>query len=81
MENMPADLYKYVCFEENFLYLNGKNALYPKVSEIIWKLIQNDKKPRTSSEISCVSLKTFFNTFTLMSILRCIVQLKEEVSI
>ena len=41
---MPADYYKYVCLEENFLYLNRKNLLYPKVSEIIWKFIQNDEK-------------------------------------
>ena len=41
---MPADIYKYVRLKENFLYLNRKNLFYPKVSEIIWKFIQNDEK-------------------------------------
>ena len=36
-ECKPAEFYKYVCFEENFVYFNGKNVLYPKVPEIIWK--------------------------------------------
>ena len=33
-----------MCLEENLLYLNGKNVLYPKVTEIIWKFIQNDER-------------------------------------
>ena len=32
---MPAKFYKHICKEKNFLYLNGKNALQPKVLEII----------------------------------------------
>ena len=43
-ECMPAEFYKYVCLEENFVYLNGENVLYPKVSEIIWNFIQKDEK-------------------------------------
>ena len=43
-ECMPADSYKYVCLKENYLCLNGKNVLYPKVSKIIGKFIQNDEK-------------------------------------
>ena len=34
-ECMLNDFYKYICTEENFLYLNVKNVLYPRVSEII----------------------------------------------
>ena len=41
---MSNDFYKYICTEENFLYLNGKNALYPKIAEIIWKFVQADEK-------------------------------------
>ena len=78
---MPADSYKYVCLEENFLYLNRKNLLYPKVSEIIWKFIQNDEKNYSKLRNNLVSLATFFNTFILTYILRCIIQLKTEVSI
>ena len=80
-ECMPADFHKYVCLEGKFFYRKRKNVLYSKVSEIICKFIQNDEKNTTSSGITCVSLKTFFNTFILMYILRCIVQLKEEVLI
>ena len=43
-ECMTNDFNKYIHTEENFLYLNGKNVLYPKVAEIIWKFIQADEK-------------------------------------
>ena len=32
------EFHKYVGLEENFVYLNGKNMLYLKVSEIISKI-------------------------------------------
>ena len=32
---MPIEYYKYICEEKNFLYLNGKNVLQPKVLQII----------------------------------------------
>ena len=35
---------KQVCLEENLVYLNGKNVLYPKVSEIILNFIKKDEK-------------------------------------
>ena len=35
-ECMPVPCYKFICNEENFIYLNGKNVLQPKVSEIIY---------------------------------------------
>ena len=43
-ECMPASFYKHICSQENFLYLNGKNVLYPKVSEIINDFLDVDKK-------------------------------------
>ena len=43
-ECMPSEFYKYVCLEDNFVYLNGKSVLYPKLSEIIWKYTQKDEK-------------------------------------
>ena len=49
---MPNDFHKYICSEENFLYLNGKNVLYPKVAEITWNLFRSMKKARTSCEIN-----------------------------
>ena len=32
---MPQRFYQHICKEGNFLYLNGKSVLQPKVSEII----------------------------------------------
>ena len=43
-EWIPADFYKYICKEEHLLYLNGKNVLYPKIAEIVWKFINKNKK-------------------------------------
>ena len=34
-ECMPAQFYKFICREENFIYMNGKNVLQTKVSEIL----------------------------------------------
>ena len=39
----PADFYKFICSEEKFLYLNGKNVLDPKIANIVWKFIQADE--------------------------------------
>ena len=41
---MPANVYKDICSGDNFLYLNGKNVLQPKVSELINDLLDQDKK-------------------------------------
>ena len=43
-ECMPCDFYKHICSEQNFLYLNGKNVLYPKVTEIINEFLDADEK-------------------------------------
>ena len=40
---MPQIFYKHICKDSNFLYLNGKNVLQPKVSEIITDFL-NEKK-------------------------------------
>ena len=34
-ECMPAKFYRHICKEKNFLYLNSKNVLQPKLLEII----------------------------------------------
>ena len=34
-ECMPNKFYQHICKEKKFLYLNGKNVLQPKVSEIV----------------------------------------------
>ena len=39
-ECIPTRFYKHICKEQNFLYLNGKNVLQPKVVEIITDFIR-----------------------------------------
>ena len=41
-ECMPVKFYRHICNEKNFLYLNGKNVLQPKVSEIINEYLDKD---------------------------------------
>ena len=42
-ECMPVDFYKFICRKENFSYLNSKNLLHLKVSDIVWKFIEEDE--------------------------------------
>ena len=39
---MPPKFYEHICMEKNFLYLNRKNVLQPKVSEIINDFLDED---------------------------------------
>ena len=41
-ECMPIKFYRHICKKKNFLYLNGKNVLQPKVLEIISEFIDAD---------------------------------------
>ena len=59
-ECMPNDFYKYICTKENFLYLNGKNVLYPKVAEIIWKFIQANEKNFNKLQNNLCQFKNMF---------------------
>ena len=43
-ECMSAQFYKFICREENFLYLNGKNVLQPKVSKILTNFVAGNEK-------------------------------------
>ena len=40
---MPADFYRFIFRTENFSYLNGKNVLHPKLSEIVWSFKAEDE--------------------------------------
>ena len=42
-ECMPQKFYRHICKEKNFLYLNGKNVLQPKVLEIIKEFLDEDQ--------------------------------------
>ena len=43
-ECVPVEYNRCICEEKNFLYLNGKNFLQPKVLQIIADFIEKDKK-------------------------------------
>ena len=47
---MLDEFSRFICEKEDFSYLNSKNVLYPKVSEIVWTFIaeheNNYKKVR-----------------------------------
>ena len=41
---MPQRFYKHICKDEHFLYLNGKNFLQPKVSDIMSEFLKEGKE-------------------------------------
>ena len=43
-EFMPTAFYKHICKEKNFLYLNGKSVLQPKVLDPISGFIKKDER-------------------------------------
>ena len=40
--NEPS-FYKHICKRNNFMYLNGKNVIYPQVADIVWKYLEDDE--------------------------------------
>ena len=43
-ECIQSDFYKFVCRQEHFICQGGKNVLYPKFLEIVWKFTDGDDK-------------------------------------
>ena len=41
--NEPS-FYKHICKPDNFMYLNGKNVICPRVAEIVWNYIGEDRQ-------------------------------------
>ena len=41
--NEPS-FYKHICKPDNFLYLNDKNVIYPRVADIVWKYLEQDEQ-------------------------------------
>ena len=78
-ECMSRAIFKNICSKQNFLYLNGKNVLYPKVAEIINDFLDADKKIMFSWEIIFLSSKMFFNTYTRISTPKFTVRQREGV--
>ena len=42
-ECVEKSFYCHICERDNFLYLNGKNVLYPQPAEIVWNYVK--KRP------------------------------------
>ena len=41
-ECVPVKFYEFICGKQNFLYLNRKTVLHPKIAEIIWKFTEEN---------------------------------------
>ena len=59
-ECMPQKFYKHVCKEKNFLYLNSKNVLQPKVLEIITDFLSEDENNYRELRNNLFSYKSIF---------------------
>ena len=42
-ECIPIDFYRYICEENNFIFLNGRDVNHPGVLEIVGKFIDQKK--------------------------------------
>ena len=43
-ECIPSEFYKYICEDENFKYLNGRDVSQPGVLEIVGSFIDQEKE-------------------------------------
>ena len=59
-ECMPSKYYRHICKEKNFLYLNSKNVLQPKVLEIIPDFLQEDESNYKELRSNLSSYKNIF---------------------
>ena len=59
-ECMRTEFYKHICQEKNFVYLNGKNVLQPKVLQIISEFIKADDNNYRLFQNNFSSYKKFF---------------------
>ena len=57
---MPQKFYRHIYKEKNFLYLNGKNMLQPKVLEIITDFLQEDENNYKQLRNNLPSYKNIF---------------------
>ena len=78
-EYMPQKFYNNICKENNFLYLNGKNVLQPRVSEITTECLKEGDENYIELRNNLSQYKTIFNTSTRMYSLKFTVPLKGDV--
>ena len=65
-ECIPAEFYKFICKEEHFLYLNGKNVLYQKIGEIVWKFIHENENIYNQLRNNLCQFKEIFQYVSLI---------------
>ena len=59
-ECIPVEFYRYICQEENFRYLNGRDVSQPGVLEIVGRFIDQDKDNLRSLQKCLVNYKDIF---------------------
>ena len=59
-ECMPQKFYRHICKEKNFLYLNGKTVLQPKVLEIIKEFLDEDQSHYKELRSNLSNYKSIF---------------------
>ena len=52
--------YKHICRKDNFMYMNGKNVLYPRVAEILSEHIKKDGRNFQKMKRVLISNKKIF---------------------
>lgn len=77
---MPQKFYKHICKEKNFLYLNGKNVLKPRVVEIITGFLNEDENNYKKLKNNLSSYKSIFQ-YVYSNVLKFIVQQENVASI
>ena len=57
---IPTEFYRYICQEENFKYLNGRDVSQPGVLEIVGRFINQDKSNLRMLQQNLVNCKDIF---------------------
>ena len=76
---MPQPFYKHICKDENFLYLNGKNVLQPKVSDIITEFLKEEKENYLELRNNLSHYKDILQLYVVMYFPKSTFRLKGEV--
>ena len=59
-EYMPNEFFKYICEEENFMYLNGKTVIYSKLADTISRFIETGTKNFVKLRDNLLRFKNIF---------------------
>ena len=73
--NEPS-FYKHICKPDNFMYLNGKNVIYPYVADIVWKYLEEDEGNFDKIKKKLIENKKYFSLSIQADILKSIASLK-----